>query len=49
MQGYPLGGILQANVPACKALVFYVGSVLISPQTDQLLTARGLVAAPTAG
>ncbi|KAI3430562.1 hypothetical protein D9Q98_005155 [Chlorella vulgaris] len=44
-QGYALGGVL-AEKPACGgALVFVLGSVLISEAADGVLTRQGLVAA----
>jgi hypothetical protein len=42
-QGYLLGGVLQADLPACSALVDVIGSVMVSPAVDDLLTQRGLV------
>lgn len=45
-QGYLLGVVLQADVPACGgSLVDVIGGVMISNAADRLLTQRGLVAA----
>ena len=41
--GYPLAKVLQADIPACKALLFVTDGVAVSEGADKLLTARGLV------
>ena len=41
--GYALGRVVRADVAACQARLNQVDSVLISPQADALLTARGKV------
>lgn len=44
LQGYLLGVVLQADRPACAALVHVIGGVMISNEADLLLMQRGLVA-----
>lgn len=48
-QGYLLGVVLQADRPACAALVHILGGVMISREADSLLTQRGLVASSGGG
>ncbi len=42
--GYALGQITLADTVACQGLLSQVNSVLISPEADRLLVARGKVA-----
>jgi hypothetical protein len=41
--GYPLGQVMRADVPVCEGLLNQVNAVLVSPQADALLLARGSV------
>jgi len=44
LQGYLLGVVLLADVPACKgSIVDVIGGVMISDAVDRLLMQRGLV------
>jgi hypothetical protein len=42
-QGYALGQVVKSDITACQGLLSHLNSVLVSPQADELLQARGNV------